>query len=68
MKKSDELQVFINEFVASVVKKNPKQNGSRKSFNEHDLFINDEIRMIFCYTEALQKHIIKLQSQLEDSV
>lgn len=68
MKKSDELMIFINSFVKDVVEDNPKQKGSRKSFNEHDLFISDELRMIYCYAEALQKHIIKLESQLEENV
>jgi hypothetical protein len=65
---SNELQIQVNEFIARVVKKNTMLTRSRKSWEKHELFLDDESRMIFLLTEELCKHIKVLELNLEESV
>lgn len=64
----DDLNLLINGFVKTIIKKNPLLQGSRRSFTEHDLFLDDELRMIYMLTEELSKHIHILEEQFKEDV
>lgn len=68
MSTSNEIQIIVNQFIAEVVKKDPLMSRSRKSWQAHQLFLDDESRMIFLLTEELCKHIKVLELNLEESV
>tara|TARA_R110002126_G_C10332201_1_gene489997 strand:+ start:348 stop:554 length:207 start_codon:yes stop_codon:yes gene_type:complete len=68
MSTSNEVQVAVNEFIEKVVKSDPLMSRSRKSWQAHQLFLDDESRMIFLLTEELCKHIKILELNMEEAV